>query len=228
MRILLSNGLWIHCGQTLLQLLVYIFRIDFQVSYDYTVNEWNIYCLHVYIIMYNNINQIKAFYPLETWENNKILRTKSEQVDIFDDEIKEFCDILIDLMYEYDWAWLAAPQVWKNIRIIATTQWKEEKKWGKTNNKLIWETAMINPEIIEHSKEKKKGEEGCLSVPWVRWDVERWTSVVVKYQDKKWKQHVNKYTGQSAVVIQHEIDHLDWILYTDKIIWELREFKEEE
>ena len=106
--------------------------------------------------MSNTIDQIKAFYPLQTWENNKILRKKSETVDIFDDEIHDFCDILLDLMYAYDWVWLAAPQVGQNICVIATTQRKEEKKWNKSKKYIIWETAMVNPEILEHSEEKKK------------------------------------------------------------------------
>ena len=176
--------------------------------------------------MYNNIEQIKVFFPLQTWNNNQILRKKSEKVDIFDDEIKEFAEILLDLMYAYDWVGLAAPQVGKNIRAIATTQWKETKKWRKTNKEIIGETAMINPEILEHSEEKKKWEEACLSVPGLCWDVERWTWIVVKYQDKKWKEHVHKYTWFSAVVIQHEMDHLDGILFTDKVIWEIRKIKD--
>ena len=172
--------------------------------------------------MQNYTNQIKAFFPLETWKNSKTLRAKNEVVDIFDDEIQDFCDILIELMYAYDWVWLAAPQVWKNIRVIATTQRKEEKKWHKSSKKIINETVMVNPEIIEHSEDKKKWEEACLSVPWLCWDVERWNRIVLKYQDKKWKQHIQKYTWFSAVVIQHEVDHLDWILFTDKVVWELR------
>jgi peptide deformylase len=177
--------------------------------------------------MYNTIEQIKVFYPLQTWEANKILRKKSEKVDIFDDEIKEFAEILLDLMYAYDWVWLAAPQVGKNIRVIATTQWKEVKKWRKTDKQIIWETAMINPETLEHSEEKRKWEEACLSVPWLCGDVERWTRIVVKYQDKKWKTHVQKYTWFSAVVIQHEMDHLEWILFTDKVVWDIREIKDQ-
>jgi peptide deformylase len=177
--------------------------------------------------MSSTIDQIKAFYPLQTWDNNKILRKKSEQVDIFDDEIKEFAEILLDLMYAYDWVGLAAPQVGKNIRVIATTQWKEVKKWRKTNKEIIGETAMINPEILEHSEEKRKWEEACLSVPWLCGDVERWTRIVVKYQDKKWKNHVQKYTWFSAVVIQHEMDHLDGILFTDKVVGEIREIKDQ-
>ena len=175
--------------------------------------------------MQDNINQIKAFFPLENWETSKTLRSKNEKVDIFDDEIKEFSEILLDLMYAYDWVGLAAPQVGKNIRIIATTQWKEIKKWRKTNKEITGETIMINPEILEHSEEKRKWEEACLSVPGLCGDVERWTRIVVKYQDKKWKFHTQKYTWFSAVVIQHEMDHLEWILFIDKVIWEIRKIK---
>ena len=176
--------------------------------------------------MSNTIDQIKAFFPLQTWDNNEYLRAKSEVVDIFDDDIKDFCDILLDLMYAYDWVGLAAPQVWRDIRVIATTQRKEIKKGHRTDKKIIWETAMVNPEIIDHSEEKRKWEEACLSVPGLCWDVERWIRIVVKYQDKKWKQHVQKYTWFSAVVIQHEIDHLDWILFTDKVVWKTRKIDE--
>jgi len=177
--------------------------------------------------MQNHINQIKAFFPLETWKTSKTLRSKNEEVDIFDDEIQDFCDILIELMYAYDWVWLAAPQVWRNIRVIATTQRKEEKKWRKTHKTIIGETAMVNPVIIEHSEEKKKWEEACLSVPGLCGDVERWTWIVIRYQDKKWKEHTKKYSWFSAVVIQHEMDHLEWILFVDKVIWDLREIKDQ-
>ena len=176
--------------------------------------------------MNNNINQIKAYFPIQTWDDNKFLRTKSESVDIFDEEIRDFCEILLDLMYAYDWVWLAAPQVWKDICVIATTQRKEEKKWKKSKKYIIWETVMVNPEILEHSEEKRVWEEACLSVPGLCWDVERWTRIVVRYKDKKWKQHVQKYTWFNAVIIQHEMDHLDWILFTDKVVWKVRDIDE--
>lgn len=174
--------------------------------------------------MYNSIEKLKAFFPLETWENNEILRTKCEKIDIFDGDTQDFCDILMDLMYEYDWCGLAAPQIWKNIRAIATTQRKEQRKWNRINKKLIWDTVMINPEIIDHSDSMKLWEEWCLSIPWWCGDVERWSRIVVSYQDKKWKSHTQKYTWFSAAVVQHEMDHLEWILFTDKIVWKLRKF----
>ena len=209
-----------------MQVQLYIFRIDFQVWYDYTESTRKILYLHLLIIMSNYINKIKAFYPLETWKTSETLRSKNESVDIFDGEFQEFCDILLELMYGYDWVWLAAPQIGKNIRVIATTQRKEERKWYKIKKNIIWETVMVNPEIIEHSEEKKIWEEACLSVPGLCGDVERWIWIVVRYQDKKWKQHVQKYSWFSAVVIQHEIDHLEWILFTDKVIGDLRKIDE--
>ena len=176
--------------------------------------------------MPNNIEQIKAFFPIQTWDNNKFLRTKSEKVDIFDADLADFCDILLDLMYTYDGVGLAAPQVTKNIRVIATTQWKEKKKSHKDDKEIIWETAMVNPEILEHSQDKIKREEWCLSVPWLRWDVERWKWIVLKYQDKRWKQHVQKYMWFNSVIIQHEMDHLDGILFTDKVIGKIKKIDE--
>lgn len=176
--------------------------------------------------MQYTIEQIKAFFPLETWEDNEILRAKCDKVDIFDDEIQDLCMILPELMYEYDGCWLAAPQIWRNIRIISTTQWKEYKKWNKSDRKIIWETVMVNPEILEHSEETRKWEEWCLSIPWMCGDVERRIRVVVRYQDKKWKAHTQKYSWFSAVVVQHEMDHLDWILFSDKTIWGLRKVKD--
>lgn len=173
--------------------------------------------------MSNTISQIKAFFPLQIVDKDEtILRAKNDQVSVFDEDIKDFCDILMELMYEYDWVWLAAPQIGRNIRIIATTQRKETRKWNKVSKKIVGETVMVNPEILEHSDKMEKWEEACLSVPGLCWDVERWTRIVVRYQDKKWKTRVQKYTWFSAVVIQHEIDHLNWILFIDKVIWKTR------
>ena len=88
------------------------------------------------------------------------------------------------------------------------------------------EEQKVHNAVSKNSEEMKKGEEACLSVPGLCWDVERWTRIVVKYQDKKWKTRVQKYTWFSAVVIQHEMDHLDWILFTDKVIGKIRKIDE--
>lgn len=172
--------------------------------------------------MPSTIDQIKAFFPIETGEKNKILRTICKKVEVFDNEVKEFCETLVELMYAYDGVGLAAPQIWEDMRIIAVTQRKETNKWKKSKKDIIWEMAMVNPVILEHSQDTKIWEEWCLSIPDWFGNVERFNRIVVRYQDKRWKQHTQKFTWFNSVVIQHEMDHLDWILFTDKVIWELK------
>jgi peptide deformylase len=132
------------------------------------------------------IDKLKIFYPLETWKDNKILRAWWEKVLDFDDDLSEFWNILLDLLWEYDGVWLAAPQIWENIAVIATTQRKRMPKWKNPEKDFIWETILVNPEIIEHSQEIQESEEACLSVPWEQWFVERYQWVIVDYQDVKW------------------------------------------
>lgn len=165
-------------------------------------------------------NNLKIFYPLKTGKDNKILRTVCEEVEKITPEIKEFGKILLDLMREYDGVGLAAPQIWENIRMIATTQRKKFPNEKNPDKDFLWETLLINPEIINTSKEMQTSEEACLSLPWDRGFVQRHQRVEVKYQDLKGKTHQQKYSGFNACIIQHEIDHLNWVLFIDKLIKE--------
>ena len=81
--------------------------------------------------------------------------------------------------------------------------------------------ALINPEIIEHSNEKCSDTEWCLSVPGESGEVNRWTWIRVSFLDIEWKKYILKLTDLAARIVQHEIDHLDGILFTDKINWEV-------
>jgi|BioPla2DNA2_1021312.scaffolds.fasta_scaffold14265_3 peptide deformylase len=157
---------------------------------------------------------LKKFYPIQTWLDNKILRKKSKTIDSIDQDILEFAEILMELMYEYDWVWLAAPQIWRNVRMIAITYWKETKK----GHERIDEDIMINPEIIEKSNEMLVSEEACLSVPDVIWKVKRHQNIVVEYLDIFGRKKKKKLRNYNACIVQHEIDHLDAILFVDKLI----------
>ena len=106
---------------------------------------------------------------------------------------------------------LAAPQVGVNKRIIAISLMHT---YDDEEYRTI---AMINPEIIEHSEEMCLDEEWCLSVPGEKWEVSRWKSVKVNFLDTKWIKYSLKLTELSARIIQHEIDHLDGVLFTDKV-----------
>lgn len=160
------------------------------------------------------MSDLTNFYPIQTGTENKTLRTKSNEVANINKDIKDFAYDLIELMYEYDWVWLAAPQVGKNIRIIATTTRKENKKWSE----LVDETIMINPVIVEKSQETILSEEACLSVPGIIGTVKRHKLIVVEYLDLNWYKKKKKLKNYNAFIIQHEIDHLDAILFVDKLV----------
>lgn len=157
---------------------------------------------------------MKKEYIIQTGENNPILRHDSEIVDKITSEIKVFCGKLLKIMWENNWVWLAAPQVGNNVRIIATSQWR--KKWDKDT--LLGETIMINPVIVDKSKDMILWEEACLSLPDIFGNVKRHKIVTVEFLDIKWIKQKKKYKDLNAVIIQHEIDHLDWVLFTDKLV----------
>ena len=159
-------------------------------------------------------SEISKFYTIETWNDNKYLRTKSEPITKITQDLIDLADDMFTLMYENDWVWLAAPQIWKDIRMIVVTSRKETKKWPE----LASETVMINPELIEKSKETIISKEACLSVPGVEWNVKRHKNITVEFTTLKWDKKTKKLKDYNAIIVQHEIDHLEWILFTDKLI----------
>ncbi len=156
-------------------------------------------------------------YPIkriQTGINNPILRSISEEIKEFDEELALFCKKLQVLMWQNKGVGLAAPQVGENIRIIATSQ-RERKK---TKDKLLWETIMINPKIIAKSKETILWEEACISLPNATGMVRRHRDIHIEFMDIKGEKQSKKYKEFNAVIIQHEMDHLDGILFMDKIV----------
>lgn len=162
----------------------------------------------------DRISRLREKYPLQQWSHNPYLRTISEKVEIIDQEVVNFSQILKELMIEYDWVWLAAPQLAVNKRIIAVSLMRF--KWRKKYFDDVH--LMINPEIIDRSTQSNVEEEWCLSFPWLYWEVERFDHVVVKYLDLDWIEFVKQFSGYNARILQHEIDHLDSVLLPDRLI----------
>lgn len=138
-----------------------------------------------------------------------VLKRKAEAVHEVTDEIRRLVDDMAETMYEAPGVGLAAPQVGRSLRVIvADVNSKDE---GKRD--LI---CLINPEIIEQSGEVV-WEEGCLSVPEYTADVKRAERVVVKGLDRDGKEKVIVGEDLLSIVFQHEIDHLNGILFIDRL-----------
>lgn len=138
------------------------------------------------------------------------LKKVAEKVTVFDDSLKSFAKDMIDTMFEEDGIGLAAPQVNKSIRmIVIDLPLADEDKYDAPR-------VFINPEIVESSGSYCI-EEGCLSVPEIREEVDRFQSIKVKYQDLDANEEFIEADDILSVVFQHEIDHLDGILFVDKL-----------
>ncbi len=149
---------------------------------------------------------------IEIWKDNKILRTVAKEVSLSEmwEAIKLWKEMLKYVKNpDNGWVWLAAPQVWKSVRVIIVSLLKD---WEDENFKTI---MMINPEILEHSESTCVEEEWCLSLPGEKWPVSRYNSIKVSFIDEKKSKKILILSGVSARIVQHEIDHLNWILFTD-------------
>jgi peptide deformylase len=140
---------------------------------------------------------------------NKILREKTEKVEKIDKEIKDLIKEMKKIMIQQNGVGLAANQIGKNLSIFVAY-----------DNKKFY--TFINPEIVKFSGKEKIMEEGCLSVPNVWGQIKRYEGVVVSYQDLFGKKKKLKARGLLAQIIQHEIDHLNGVLFIDKAIEVMR------
>ncbi len=163
--------------------------------------------------------ELQKKYPLITWEDVPILRTICDTVPKVTPDIRKFCKDILKLMREYEWVWLAAPQIWQNYRIAAVTQrdTSATDTQGRSEWKLLDEFVIINPVVLSQSDESDVAEEACLSLPKIKGDVERPYSITIQFIDIKWKEQIHKATWFNARVILHEMDHLDGVLFIDKL-----------
>lgn len=138
-------------------------------------------------------------------KGDEILRKKSKPVTEVNDKINQLIDDMFETMYEADGVGLAAPQVGilKRICVIDVGEGP---------------IVLINPEKLEESSEQVQAVEGCLSIPGIYGEVKRPKRVVVKAMDRDGKYFTIEGTDMLARAICHEMDHLDGILFEDKVI----------
>lgn len=152
-----------------------------------------------------------AILKLHTYPD-PILAEKCDKVEKVTDEIRRILDDMLETMYADKGVGLAAPQVGIKKRIIVI-----DDKVGEDGQPGPHPLYFINPEIIEKSAETIFFNEGCLSVPGQCAEVERHARIKVKYLDYNGKEKILEAEDYLAVIIQHETDHLDGILYIDHL-----------
>jgi len=136
-----------------------------------------------------------------------VLREVAEPVEKVDEGIRTLITEMFETMYDAEGLGLAAPQIGVAKRIIVV----DVKESGEPP------FALINPVILERSKELERAEEGCLSIPGLREIVERSAHVVVEGLDRDGEPKRIEAEGLLARALQHEVDHLDGILFVDRV-----------
>lgn len=162
---------------------------------------------------------------------DEVLRQKCEKVSKVDDDLRRFLDDMLETMYVDKGCGLAAPQVGVTQRIIVVDDNPSDDDKSARNPMYL-----INPEIIWRSEEKVLFNEGCLSLPQQRAEVERHERVRVHYTDYNGNEQEILADDLLAIILQHEIDHLDGILYIDhlsrlkrtRLLNKLSKYREEE
>ncbi|MEL7120375.1 MAG: peptide deformylase [Bacteroidota bacterium] len=141
-----------------------------------------------------------------------VLKKRGEEIAPDYPQLRELIENMWETMYNAEGIGLAAPQIGLSIRLfmVDTTLLDEEGK-DKEGIKKVF----INAEVVEEVGEVWAYEEGCLSIPDVRGDVERPDTITLKYVDENFNEHIETFTEMNARVVQHEYDHIDGILFTE-------------
>jgi peptide deformylase len=155
-----------------------------------------------------------------------VLRKVCEHIEKNHDGLQQLIKDMFETMYEANGVGLAAPQINKAIRVFivdatpfADVEEDEESEFTKKELEEIkhFKKVFINARILEEEGEVWKFNEGCLSIPKIREDVLRKPKLKIEYCDENFVKHTETYDGVIARIIQHEYDHIEGVLFTDKI-----------
>ena len=151
--------------------------------------------------------------PVYTY-GNAVLRKESEEITADYPDLRTLVDNMYETMYHADGVGLAAPQIGLDIRllVIDLAPYKEEDP--ELGN---FKVTMVNPQMLEMSEETVMGEEGCLSLPGIHESVPRAKRIKITYRDMDFNEHTEVFEDYKARVVQHEYDHLEGKVFTDRI-----------
>jgi peptide deformylase len=161
------------------------------------------------------MNKVKSNTHAIAQLGNAVLRKRALEVeDILSDECQQLISQMMLAVSEAGGVGIAAPQIHHSVRIFIMCS-KPNSRYPDAP--LMPPTAIINPEILHYSSDKEKGWEGCLSVPSMRGLVPRHIKIDVRYFDQQGNEQQKELTGFIARIFQHELDHLDGLIFIDQL-----------
>ena len=150
-----------------------------------------------------------------------VLKKRASEISKDTPKLEETISNMYESMYGAHGVGLAAPQVGLSIRLfmVDTSPFADDDEYSDEEQEKLksFKRTFINAKIIEETGEEWAFNEGCLSIPNVREDVLRQPIIKVEYQDENFKSHTETFDGLIARVIQHEYDHIEGVLFTDKV-----------
>ncbi len=145
---------------------------------------------------------------------SQALRAENKEIDASYPDAEKFIADMFDTLYAADGVGLAAPQVGRNVRVFVV----DATPWAEDEPELAgFRRAFINPEIYWSSEEESFYNEGCLSLPGLHEDVSRPVTIRMRWLDGNFVPRDEEFTGRPARVIQHEYDHLEGKVFTDRL-----------
>lgn len=143
-----------------------------------------------------------------------ILKKVAEEISENYPGLQELINNMYETMYESNGVGLAAPQIDKSIRLFVV----DASPFKEDDSKLAdFKKVFINPIILQEEGDDWDFNEGCLSIPGIREDIKRKEKLVIEYYDENFELKEEAYDGLAARIIQHEYDHIEGILFTDRI-----------
>ena len=151
----------------------------------------------------------------------QVLRTKATAVDQNDPELKSLISNMWETMYEANGVGLAAPQVGvsKRLFVIDAAPFAQDEELSPEEAKVLegFKKVFINPIMVEEKGSEWEFTEGCLSIPNIREDISRKAQITIQFLDENFNQQTLSLDRLPARVVQHEYDHIEGVLFTDKL-----------
>ncbi|MGG8494831.1 peptide deformylase [Tenacibaculum sp. TC6] len=150
-----------------------------------------------------------------------VLRKIGKEIDADYPDLSKLIADMKETMYNAQGVGIAAPQIGRDIRlfIIDATPFAEDEDVSEEERKVLegFDKVFINAKILNQEGEEWAFNEGCLSIPDIREDVFRQKTITIEYQDENFKKYSETLTGLAARIFQHEYDHIEGVLFTDKL-----------